>query len=204
MYSTLVSLALIAATFVGQAVAEIDIATPAEIVQCQDVKVTWGKGVPPFDLIVASAKNPCDSVLVDLGDDHKSNSLTWKANLKAGTEVVLSLLDSTGEEGWTGSVTVKPSNDFSCLAAADQPKNTTATPSSSRPASSAPATTLVVPNNVGKAPPTTAPGSSPSGAVPVGAANAGLNPTSGASVSHAFSGLTVAFSVAAAAVLASL
>ena len=41
---------------------------------------------------------------VDLGD-HDSNTLKWsKANITAGTKVMISILDDKDEEGWSGVV----------------------------------------------------------------------------------------------------
>jgi hypothetical protein len=43
-------------------------------------------------------------VRFDLGD-HTTNHITWtKAPVAAGTQIVFSILDTTGNEGWTGTV----------------------------------------------------------------------------------------------------
>ncbi|TCD61608.1 hypothetical protein EIP91_008173 [Steccherinum ochraceum] len=201
MYSTLFSAALFAA-FVGSvsAVQDLKITQPPELTQCQNVKLTWGTSKPPYDIIVAPASDPCNTVLADLGGNHTTTSLTWNTNLKAGTEVVFSLLDDNGDEGWTGSITIKPSNDSSCLPASQQPSTT----------ANVPATTLVVPaGNAQNTPPAVNPPSqaqpTDNGAVPVGAANAGINPLdSGASAFHKFSGASVAISVVAVLLAATL
>jgi len=204
MYSTLVSVALFAVAFVGQAsAADLFLSQPKELVQCQNVKLTWDKTSAPYDLVVVPAKDPCNTVLVDLGANHTDTSYTWNTNLKAGTEVVFSLLDATGQEGWTGSLTIKPSNDSSCLPVADRSQNQNTT--SSGTPTPTPGTTLVIPPSAPTGTPAAAnPSGTPadnSGAVPVGAANAGLNPHSGA-IANTFSGVTVAFSVIAGVVLA--
>lgn len=51
-------------------------------------------------------RNPA-SISVDLGD-HDGLSMTWyNVTVPAGTQVMLSLLDSSDEEGWTGAVSYK-------------------------------------------------------------------------------------------------
>ncbi|THH30027.1 hypothetical protein EUX98_g4179 [Antrodiella citrinella] len=196
MYSTLVSVALFAAAFVGSvnAVNDLGLSQPAQLVQCQPVTLTWNKATAPYDLVVVPSSDPCNTVLVDLGANHTTTSYTWNTNVKAGTQVDISLLDADGKEGWTGSITVKASNDSSCLAAS-QTQNSTSSAAGH-------GTTLVVPPS--GANPTVAinpPSTTDSGAVPVGAANAGLNPHSGA-IANSFNGVTVAFSVIVGVVLA--
>jgi len=101
---------------------------------------------------------------------------------------MFSLEDNTGEEAWSGVMTVKDSQDASCL-----PKN-----SSSNASPHEPSSTLV-------ANPANAPSSSPSpSAVVVGAANAGDTPinASGASSMRHFSG--AAFAITAFAVIVAI
>jgi len=193
MFTTLVSLALFSTLAIRGALADdpLTISSPA-MNECQDVHITWGGGEAPFNLIVVPNDAPCDEVLVDLGD-HSVNSLTWQANLTAGSQVLLSLQDNNGQEAWSNTITVGKSNDTSCLLA-----NTTASASSSAPASSStlviPAGHLNAPSSAAQAPSSSAP------AVPVGAVNAGDNPTgiNGASAIHKLSSSVVTISVVAA------
>lgn len=114
------------ATALGQMVVD----TP-QLTQCQDATITWkpaAESKGPYNMILVDPKNACDSNLKDLGD-HDGTSLPWKVDLPAGTQVQLSLQDATGDEAWSGPVTIAPSNDISCLSAADQAKQTPAQPS---------------------------------------------------------------------------
>ena len=109
MYSTLVTLALLAAP----ALAQLSISTP-KLTQCKDVEITWSNGKGPYNLIVVKEEDPCGDALADLGD-HDGTKLNYKVALAAGQKVQLSLEDSTGEEAWSGIITVEGSDDKSCL-----------------------------------------------------------------------------------------
>ena len=54
-------------------------------------------------LLVYTSNMLSSSSSADLGDTH-NKTLTWKADIPAGTQVVLSLEDATGEEAWSGTV----------------------------------------------------------------------------------------------------
>ncbi|KAJ3479531.1 hypothetical protein NLI96_g9001 [Meripilus lineatus] len=171
MFSTLVSVALFFTLATRSVYAAFTIDTPT-LVQCEKVKVTWSKTEGPYDLVVAPTSDPCEKVLVDLGGNHQSTSLTWLVNIPAGTQAMFSLLDANGDEAWSGAMTVKASNDSSCLTAS--PSGSAAVSVSGKASSVAGGSTLVVPPSSQSA---SSPQSSNSAAVPVGAANAGLNPT---------------------------
>jgi hypothetical protein len=181
MFSTLFSIALFV-TFAIQGLTALSIDTPA-LTQCKDVKLNWDSTKGPYNLIVVHADDPCGDPIVDLGD-HDGTSLTWKVNIPAGTKVQLSLEDATGEEGWSGKITVAKSNDDSCLS--DDTKN----PDDSKPT---PGTTLVV------TPTTTVPGSVPTSAAPsaVGAAGNAAFPNGAVTVRQASTPVMVLGALAA-------
>jgi len=165
MFSTLFSIALFVSLAI-QGLTALTIDTPA-LTQCKDAKLTWSSSKGPYNLIVVHSTDPCGDPIVDLGD-HDGTSLTWKVNITSGTKVQLSLEDATGEEAWSGIITVGKSDDDSCLS--DDPKKPE--PDSAP----GPGTTLVV------TPTTIVPASGPTtSSTPsaVGAAgNAGANPLS--------------------------
>ncbi|PSR75610.1 hypothetical protein PHLCEN_2v9090, partial [Hermanssonia centrifuga] len=185
---------------------------------CQDAHITWTEGQGPFNLIVVPSDDPCNEVLADLGD-HAGQSMTWHANLAAGTAVMLSLEDATGAEAWSGSITIGGSSDASCLPAVSSAVSSLAASSSaisSLAASStavspdASTTALVVPATYKAAPAASSasaalPATS-SGAVAVGAANAGDNPNfiNGAAAFHKFSASAVAMTALAAVFVVAL
>ncbi|KIK93614.1 hypothetical protein PAXRUDRAFT_26262 [Paxillus rubicundulus Ve08.2h10] len=163
MFASLFFVTLFVALFQSVS-ADFTIDTPT-LVQCQGSQITWNGGTGPYDLLIVPADDVCGDSIEDLGNQ-TSSAMTWTVNIAAGTQVVLSLLDSTGDEAWSGAITVGASSDSSCL-----------TKTSSAPPSGTP---LTVPPVKGSSTPPGAAAPSSSAFAPAGAANAGLNPTSGA------------------------
>ncbi|KAI0775171.1 hypothetical protein BD413DRAFT_603146 [Trametes elegans] len=202
MYSTLLSVALFSALAVQGALAEFTVNTP-EVKQCESVHLTWDDtGAESYNVIIVPDSDPCNSVLVDLGD-HDMNHISWNnVTLDVGTKLMVSVLDAKDEEGWSGVVAVKAGNNTACLPNA----SSSAPASSSTKASSAAAsgTTLVVnpavaPTGASSAPaaPTT------SGASAVGAANEGiLGNNNGALSSVKISGSALLLTLGAVAAVA--
>ncbi|KAH0585289.1 hypothetical protein J132_10058 [Termitomyces sp. J132] len=111
MFSTLLTVAL----FAAPALADFAVNTP-NLVQCQSAEISWAPTTGPYNLIVVSAEDPCGDALFDLGD-HDGTSIHWTAALPAGANVQISVEDSTGDEAWSGVITVGKSNDSSCVPA---------------------------------------------------------------------------------------
>ncbi|KAH9903067.1 hypothetical protein C8Q73DRAFT_34199 [Cubamyces lactineus] len=216
MYSTLVSVALFSALAIQGALADFTVVTPSEITQCDSVQLKWDStGAKTYDVAFVSPEDPCGTTIQDFGDDHTVNHITVKPAVAAGTKVMISVIDSDGQEGWSGEITVKAGNDTSCLpgaassaAASTKASSTAATETATSAATSG--TTLTVPDGAinPEADPTgTSANSVPSGnggATAVGAANQGiLGDTNGAFASVKFSAsallVTVLGAVAAVA-----
>lgn len=208
MYSTLVSVALFSALAIQGALADFTVNTP-EIVQCEPTKLTWDStGAQSYNVIIVPNSDPCNGVLADLGD-HTVNHITFTPTLKEGEQVMVSILDSNDDEGWSGVVTVQKGNDTSCIAGASSSvaSSSTAKASSSAALSALAGTTLVVnpaaaptSNGVSSAP--AAPSSS-SAATAVGAANAGvIGDTSGALTSAKISASALLLTLGAIAAVA--
>ncbi|KAI0787626.1 hypothetical protein C8Q74DRAFT_1252916 [Fomes fomentarius] len=109
MYSTLVSVALFAALSIQGALAEFTVHTPAEITTCDPLKLSWDAvtGTKNYNVALVSSADPCETVLADLGD-HSGTHITWDPKgLKAGDQVLISVLADDSDEGWSGAVTVK-------------------------------------------------------------------------------------------------
>jgi len=167
MYPTLFATTFVFALAALRVRADFNVDT-VEFTQCKPVTLNWAKTDGPYNVIIVPSSEPCGDFLVDLGD-HDSNQFDWsKVNITAGTKVMISVLDNKDDEGWSGVITVKSSDDKSCLSSGDNPNYPS--PSASDPANP--------------------PGSSPTPTV-VGAANAGKL-GSGASALR-FSGAAVAF-----------
>ncbi|KAJ3538128.1 hypothetical protein NM688_g6563 [Phlebia brevispora] len=123
MFTTVLSAALVSTLAIRGVRSEFTIDTP-QITQCQPVQITWTAAQGPYNLIVVPSDDPCNGILADLGD-HDGLSMTWTANLTAGTEVELSLQDANGDEAWSGPITIAASNDTSCLAASSAAASST-------------------------------------------------------------------------------
>ncbi|KAK7463537.1 hypothetical protein VKT23_006885 [Stygiomarasmius scandens] len=116
MFSTLVTVALFAAASIrGVAADPFQINTPQSVKQCEPVDLSWSGGVAPFNIIAVPSADPCADALQDLGDIDQWTK-KWTPKLPAGSTVVLSLLDTTGEETWSGEITVEAGDD-SCVPA---------------------------------------------------------------------------------------
>ncbi|TBU42370.1 hypothetical protein BD309DRAFT_830704, partial [Dichomitus squalens] len=191
MYSTLLSVALFSALAIQGALADFTVETPT-ITQCEPVQIKWDStNAKSYNVAIVSAANPCDDVLADLGD-HEVNHITWTPTLKAGTQVVLSILDSDDNEAWSGEITVKGGSNTSCLAVSSSSASSSASHSSTASSASASGTTLVV--NPAAAPSSYSAPAAPSssGASVVGAANSGILGDSNGAFSVRFSVPSVA------------
>ncbi|THV07349.1 hypothetical protein K435DRAFT_643434 [Dendrothele bispora CBS 962.96] len=173
MFSTLITVALFAAASIrGVAADPFQIATPTSVKQCQEVDLSWSGGSAPFNIIAVPAADPCADALYDLGDSDQWTK-KWTPKLPAGT-YMLSLLDTTGEETWSGEITVE-AGDNSCV-----PANLLASASSAAAASSSAAASSVLSSASVAVTGTTSP--STSGTVgPVGAVGSEPFQSSGAS-----------------------
>lgn len=115
MYSTLFTTTLVFALAALGVRADFTVYTP-QLTQCQPATLTWDPASGPYDVIIVPASDPCGDAVVDFGDAINGTSYQWpKVTLAAGAQVVVSVMDSTNQEGWSGTVTVQPSDDSSCL-----------------------------------------------------------------------------------------
>ncbi|KZT07790.1 uncharacterized protein LAESUDRAFT_650651 [Laetiporus sulphureus 93-53] len=102
MFTTLVSAALLSLAIRG-ARADFAINTPT-FTECQPANISWSNtGAAPYSLIVVPANDPCGDEVADLGDFY-GTSTSWKVALAAGEDVMLSVMDASGDEAWSGSV----------------------------------------------------------------------------------------------------
>ncbi|KAG9224660.1 hypothetical protein PLEOSDRAFT_1113794 [Pleurotus ostreatus PC15] len=188
MFNTLITVSLLASLSIQGVFADFAVSQP-EFTQCQEAKFSWQKTKGPYNILITKASDPCGDALADLGD-FDSTTGAWKVALPAGIKVQLSIEDVDGEEAWTETITVKGSNDASCVppallalgssSAVSSGAASTSTGSSSVPAIAVGGTTLVVP-----AATQTTVATSSVAPTPVGAANAGSDPFSKAAQNSA-------------------
>ncbi|KAG9117284.1 hypothetical protein FRC07_007383 [Ceratobasidium sp. 392] len=88
--------------------------TPASLVQCKPVRLTWTASHTPVFVSVIHGDKPGAPALRDLGQ-HTGSSLTWKVNVPAGKKATFQLRDSAGAVTYSALVTIQKSADSSCL-----------------------------------------------------------------------------------------
>jgi len=124
MYSTLFTTTLVFALAALRVRADFKVTT-VELTQCKPANLTWAQTDGPYNVIIVPSSNPCGDPLVDLGDKD-SNKFEWpKVNITAGTKVMISVLDDKDDEGWSSVITVKSSDDSSCLTPQNSPDSPT-------------------------------------------------------------------------------
>ncbi|KAI0777044.1 hypothetical protein BC629DRAFT_629799 [Irpex lacteus] len=206
MFTTLISLALVSTVALRGVLAEFSVSSPA-INEGESFHLTWSGQEGEVNAIIVDAAQPCDSLLVDLGD-HSNGALTWPGthNLTAGTKVQISLEDSKGEEAWSSVITVGKGNaTVSASSSASASASASAVPSGSSSVEAESATTLVIAataSPVGAASSTASGSSDDTPANAIGAVNQGL--LSGAPALHKLSAPAVALTALVAALAVSL
>lgn len=123
-----------AALFVAGVSAQLTVNTPTNVVQCAPLQITWTGGTPPYLLSLHSGTDVNGTPLISF-PSVTTTSLTWSAvNVSAGTQLDLSLRDSSGLNSQSAVFTVQPGTDSSCLTGAT---NVTTPTGSAAPAASA-------------------------------------------------------------------
>ncbi|KIJ69273.1 hypothetical protein HYDPIDRAFT_185116 [Hydnomerulius pinastri MD-312] len=106
MKFSLASLGCFVAVVAAQGILVIN--TPANVVECEPTLITWSGGEAPYFLVVLPAGQPDAAPIENLGEQ-TGHSLTWVANVAAGTDLGLTLKDSTGAIAQSAPFTVQPS-----------------------------------------------------------------------------------------------
>ncbi|KAG2367047.1 hypothetical protein BDR07DRAFT_1394689 [Suillus spraguei] len=96
------------------AVFGLTINTPADVVECQPILLTWSGGASPYYLTLVpggqSMASPIKSFPTQTG-----TSYTWNVDLQANTIFNIALKDSTGSTAYSDIVTIMSGSDTSCL-----------------------------------------------------------------------------------------
>jgi hypothetical protein len=129
----------VVALFFAVAASALNVDTPTEIKECQNLDITYGQGAPKYLLAVVPGSDPCADALKEF-DETSDTKQTWQVNVVAGTKVMFVVEDSTGAEAWSGSVTVKE-GDKSCLPKVESAPSSSTTPASTTKPATTPSTT---------------------------------------------------------------
>ncbi|KAI6025720.1 hypothetical protein F5J12DRAFT_809975 [Pisolithus orientalis] len=112
MKSTFAAVALFVAAALAQSTLTIN--TPANVVECEPTLITWSGGTPPYFLSILPGATPNGAALENLGQQN-STSVTWVANIAAGTSIGLTLRDNTGQVAQSAPFTINSGSSTSCL-----------------------------------------------------------------------------------------
>ncbi|KIO31616.1 hypothetical protein M407DRAFT_241719 [Tulasnella calospora MUT 4182] len=125
--------------------------TPTGVQQCLPVQLTFSGTSPPFIITVVPAGQAGAAPLTTVGTT-SANAITWNANLALG-DYTLVIRDSLGRTNPSGTFTILPGTDATCV-------GSSAAPASSAPAASSPAAATSAAPASSPAPATSAPAAS--------------------------------------------
>ncbi|CAE6460869.1 unnamed protein product [Rhizoctonia solani] len=108
--------------------------SPASVVQCQPVQLSWTATKEPVYIAIIPGGQPGATPIEDFGVQAPgTKTMTWKCNRKAGTSITFQIRDSDGAVAYSGNVNVQDSSDSSCVkdTPAPPPPSSAAAPSAS-------------------------------------------------------------------------
>jgi len=112
MFYPIITVTLFVSLAIQSTFAGFAINTPS-LVECSPVQISWAQGVGPYTIEVVSATDPCGSAL-DTISNLTSTVFRYTSDFKPGTEVMLFIADSAGNEAWSGNITVGGSPNGTC------------------------------------------------------------------------------------------
>ncbi|KAF8753512.1 Secreted protein [Rhizoctonia solani] len=115
--------------FAALAVAQNDpsINSPASVVQCQPIQLSWTATKVPVYISIIPGGQPGAAPLYDFGvQEPNKKSLTWTVNQPAGTDVTFQIKDADGAVAYSavlkGGLRLRPNSPQARLALHLQPK----------------------------------------------------------------------------------
>ena len=78
--------------------------------QCLPTMLTWGGGTPPYWVTIIQGGSATNPVLQNVVGPTSETSVTWIANIGAGTNIAYSIRDNTGAMASSGSFNVATGN----------------------------------------------------------------------------------------------
>lgn len=98
------SLTAIAAAGMAMAQNAFSVNTPATLIQCQPIQISWTGGQAPYFPRVTRGGQPND--ILKFFPEQTGTSLTWTVDLAAGQPITIVINDSTGNNAATSQVTI--------------------------------------------------------------------------------------------------
>jgi len=115
MFSTLITVALFVSLAIQGTFAGFAINTP-KLVECTPAEISWAPGDGSYTIEIVSASDPCGDALQTI-PGLTSTTYQYTSHLKAGTQVVLFIADTAGNEAWSGAITIG-ANSSACTPSA--------------------------------------------------------------------------------------
>lgn len=109
------SLALLSAISAAYAQSPLTIISPAAVVQCQPVLLSWSGGSAPYYVSIIPGGQPSAAALQSF-PTQSGNSLTWVANLSSGQDITFKIVDSTGDTNYSSQVPIQAGSTTNCAA----------------------------------------------------------------------------------------
>ncbi|KAM0751471.1 hypothetical protein T439DRAFT_347347 [Meredithblackwellia eburnea MCA 4105] len=97
--------------------------TPVSLIACEPTSLSWSGGTAPYYLSVIPGGDPSGSILENLGTQ-TGTSYTWNVDLAPGTNITISLKDSTGTTVYTAAVVIQSGSSTSCVGSSSTSKAT--------------------------------------------------------------------------------
>ncbi|OXG89300.1 hypothetical protein C348_00256 [Cryptococcus neoformans Gb118] len=126
--------ALILLTAVAGVLADLTVSSPASLIQCQPVLLSWSGGSAPYYLAIIPGGEASAASLKDFGEQ-SGTSLTWTVDIASGTSVSVKVTDSTGTINYSSPVTIMAGSSSSCVSTSTAATGSTESTDSSSSAS---------------------------------------------------------------------
>ncbi|WVR05202.1 hypothetical protein IAU60_002214 [Kwoniella sp. DSM 27419] len=93
----------------------LTVSTPASLIECQPVQLTWTGGAQaPYYISVIPGGQAGATALENL-PEAQSSPTTWNVDLAAGTNVTISIRDGSGTVAYSSPVVIQSGSSTSCL-----------------------------------------------------------------------------------------
>ncbi|KIR36130.1 hypothetical protein I352_01076 [Cryptococcus deuterogattii MMRL2647] len=93
---------------------DLTVNSPASVVVCQPVALSWSGGTAPYIVAVIPGGQPSAAALETISDNESGNQVTWKVDIDAGTSITFKITDASGSIQYSSPVTIQD-GDSSCV-----------------------------------------------------------------------------------------
>nr|KIR89266.1 hypothetical protein I308_00271 [Cryptococcus tetragattii IND107] len=115
---------------------DLTVNSPASVVVCQPVALSWSGGTAPYIVAVIPGGQSSAAALETISDNESGNQVTWKVDIDAGTSITFKITDASGSIQYSSPVTIQD-GDSSCVNSSASNSTSAASGSSSSGNSSA-------------------------------------------------------------------